>query len=996
MLDVPALDDSARDDPSPDGPAAARPARAGAAPAGGLPWDRCAAPLPLRPSQTEVLDALDALRAAGTSRTYAVLPAGTGKTLLGLESARRQQRRTLVLVPSTAVQGQWLRTWAEFGGTSGHPLPASTDPGLGAAVTVLTWSALSAWDRGADDEDVQDDTGAAVAERRRAAVRGVPGADVLSLLHPAGRDLVERAAASGPWTLVLDECAHLLETWGLLVPALVAALGPETAVLGLSATPAAALGERAREVHTQVFAQPDVAVPLPVAVARGEVAPYEELVHLTRPTPEEDAAVAADRARFAALRDELLQARAGTLPFSDWLAQRLEERRAPDGTGPRAWRDLEQAEPALARAGLRAVSAGWAPLPAGARLREEHRVPPDAQDWAALLGAYALEHLRGSGAPQDARLLGELTQVLPTLGAALTGRGLRSTGSPVDRVCALSASKAAGARRVLAQELSARGADLRALVVCDFEQRPASGGGRGERGTAAPGSAGAVFAALAGDELAEVLRPVLCTGRTVALRRDDLAAFRAFAPHRLADRLVAEPFAGQRSLVSVTTGEGWTAATWVPLLTAWLAAGGTRAVVSTRSLLGEGWDCPSLGVVVDLTTAAGAAATASVRGRALRRDPARHEKVARTWTVVCVADDHPRGGVDHLRAVRAHETHLAPAQDGALEAGPGHLDDALSPYAAPSPELRDAVNARSLARAADPARVRRTWTAAAGDDGAEQTVLRVRTGAPLGLPAGVVPPALLHVSRTLGASVPAPLPRPQRRARLWPVPVAAAVVTSSAATVVESAAVGAGSGLLTGVLLGGAVAGSRWSTQSRALRRAPQDGDAAVLRTLGQAVADALHASAGTSRGASAVRVARRSDSEVEVRLAAPAQESRLFATCLDELLAPLAEPRWLVSRLVLPVPAGPSESRRLALARAVGRPVDAAVTWHAVPAELARTKARVDAFDAAWARHLGAGRLVLASDPEGSALVELLRGQDPFAVTTRPRTVWAPLASTQ
>jgi len=115
---------------------------------------------------------------------------------------------------------------------------------------------------------------------------------------------------------------------------------------------------------------------------------------------------------------------------------------------------------------------------------------------------------------------------------------------------------------------------------------------------------------------------------------------------------------------------------------------------------------------------------------------------------------------------------------------------------------------------------------------------------------------------------------------------------------------------------------------------------------------------------------------------------SVLFAECLEELLLPLGEPRWLVSRTVLPVPDGPA-ARRLTAARAVGRPVEVAVTWHAVPSWLSRSRSGVDAFDAAWRAHVGGGRLVLATDPEGQSLVELLRGEDPFAVTTRVRSVW-------
>jgi len=48
-----------------------------------------------------------------------------------------------------------------------------------------------------------------------------------------------------------------------------------------------------------------------------------------------------------------------------------------------------------------------------------------------------------------------------------------------------------------------------------------------------------------------------------------------------------------------------------------------------------------------------------------------------------------------------------------------------------------------------------------------------------------------------------------------------------------------------------------------------------------------------------------------------------------------------------------------------------------------------VAAFETAWRAHVGAGRLVLARDPEGAALLELLRGEDPFCVTSRLRTTW-------
>ena len=43
--------------------------------------------------------------------TYLVIPPGGGKTLIGLEAARRLGRPALVLCPNTAIQAQWVAQW---------------------------------------------------------------------------------------------------------------------------------------------------------------------------------------------------------------------------------------------------------------------------------------------------------------------------------------------------------------------------------------------------------------------------------------------------------------------------------------------------------------------------------------------------------------------------------------------------------------------------------------------------------------------------------------------------------------------------------------------------------------------------------------------------------------------------------------------------------------------------------------------------------------------
>ena len=155
--------------------------------------------------------------------------------------------------------------------------------------------------------------------------------------------------------------------------------------------------------------------------------------------------------------------------------------------------------------------------------------------------------------------------------------------------------------------------------------------------------------------------------------------------------------AGEDGL-SVLTG-GWTSREWVPHVTAFFEGGGCRVLVGTRGLLGEGWDARSVSGLVDLTAATTSTAVVQTRGRALRVDPTWPDKVALTWSVVCVAPAHPRGGNDWDRLVRKHTGFYGVDDAGDVVDGVGHLDAAFSPFAPPEAEGFDAVNDQQTAAA---------------------------------------------------------------------------------------------------------------------------------------------------------------------------------------------------------------------------------------------------------------------------------------------------------
>ncbi|WP_209311101.1 DEAD/DEAH box helicase family protein, partial [Streptomyces spiramenti] len=671
-------------------------------------------PHPLRRHQREALAGLERVLADGHRRAWVVLPPGLGKTLTGLEAARRLGRPVVVLGPNTAIQGQWVREWASF---RPEPEAAGTSRDLVAAVTVLTYQALATFD---PDAEVAED-GAGTGHLHR--------------LRPGGRELVEAMRGAGEITLLLDECHHLLETWGELLAEVLREL-PSATVVGLTATPPERLTRAQAELVEELFGPAVRGPSIPAAVREGHLAPYAELAWLTTPTATENSWLAGEAERFTELVTRLTEPGFASTDLLPWLDRRVVERAGPDGPGPAGgapapvvpWHRFAAAEPALADAALRLHHHGLLALPVGARLREEHRHPPRAEDWVRLIDDWVRRCLRVSGTPADRAAEDEVRAALPAVGHRLTARGVRRDRSPLDRVLARSAARTAAVTEILATEADALGDGLRAVVVCDHERATATLPARLDGVLdAEAGSARLVLGTLAADPRTAPLAPMLVTGRTVAAAPGTAAAFADWCRERRRDLdLAVRPLADTPGTAEVTGS--WTSRRWVALVTAFFEEGHSRALVGTRALLGEGWNARRVNTLVDLTEATTPTAVVQTRGRALRLDPRWPAKAANTWSVVCVAPDHPRGTSDWDRFVRKHDGYLGVPESGAVLAGVAHVDASLSPYAPPPADTFDAFNAAMLDRARERSRTRELWRVGAPYEDRLGHLLRVSAG----------------------------------------------------------------------------------------------------------------------------------------------------------------------------------------------------------------------------------------------------------------------------
>ena len=493
-----------------------------------------------------------------------------------------------------------------------------------------------------------------------------------SILGPGARARLDALITAGVATIVLDECHHLKAHWAIVVHYLVRRLkqaGLSPTLIGLTATEPSGEDRSARR-YRALLGDVDAEVPVPAVIRAGHLAPCRQLAWFTLPSTEETT--------FLATAGEELHHRVGELLLSpDGIDYLLEVVAPPmsstapgggSGSGPLpriAGADDHHvsatAKPPEEDELVRRIVAGFDADPllaasAAALLRKtgsyrgtalSTRVVPllpeldllDLDDELRLLGRYA--HDRLLAAPERRRDWESTRELLRSFGLYLTDSGIRAGRSPVDTITAASRAKDTAVVDILRHELDSMGERLRAVVVTDAAEHSAPHRALDILGPASgPGPAGGAMrcmSTLLSDADLRSLHPVLLTSSRLSLASGDTS---------LLDRLrrstgLALPATDDGWTLSVT-GQGVGSAGLVLAVSELVAAGEVRLVVGTRGLLGEGWDCPAVNTLIDLTAATTSASTQQLRGRTMRLDPGWVDKVAHNWSVTCLLPSHPR------------------------------------------------------------------------------------------------------------------------------------------------------------------------------------------------------------------------------------------------------------------------------------------------------------------------------------------------------------------
>ena len=835
---------------------------------------------------------------------------GSGKTVLGLEVMRRLDRPALILAPTVAIRDQWMDRLIELFMEPGSKAPKwmSKDLRRPQFLTASTYQGLYSIYK--DEAEDEPGGGSTVGDKDA---------------------LLKRLRKIGVRTLVLDEAHHLRsEWWRCLIDLKKHVEGPT--VVSLTATPPFDVTPLEWERYVELCGPIDAEISVPELVAQRNLCPHQDYVRMSAPLQGEREQIA----EFRRQTHEFIQALYANPEFLEALEQHACVAR-PD----------ECAEEVLADPAFYASVAAY--------LNHVRGVPPrkllrliglsprkcpklDMELLEALLAGCFYRHAK-SFADHKAmlqRILREAKRI-----GIVDKREVNLRSSPrIAKLLIRSVSKLESIEQIVRLESEALGTDLRMVILTDYIRRadfPKDASdlqpirrlgvvpifehvrrrlGADDATTA--GSGDCPFGILSGS-LAVVPR---ASGKLL----------RGIAPEVGLDPadLHLRPLGHDERFCELSL-RGADKQKMVRLITRLFNRGGVRVLIGTTSLLGEGWDAPSVNSLILASFVGSYMLSNQMRGRAIRTQEGNPSKTANIWHLVCQEQSAPQLDEDMETLARRFKSFAGVSMTSdRIESGLGRLGLGQPPYTAARMEH---INAEMAARARDRARLAVDWERALASAREGRLVEQVAASQLL------LPRELVFRGTIL--------------ALVWEGWFSAVAAFSLVAQSVEA---NAERMTFRGFLLFLGIASALAALAAlpkclKALWLFLRHGSiASSMRQVGKAVLKAMVHADQIETNPLQLRVTARRLDYGFVRCSlqgGTTRERSVFLEALEEVLGPVENPRYVLLRRS---PFGWFMRR----------------DYHPVPKALGRNKDTAEFFRKMWTRHVGPTRLVYTRTPKG------------------------------
>ena len=557
--------------------------------------------------QNRVLEEAD--RYLEDGKIHIAAAPGAGKTTLGVELIRRAGRPCLIFSPRIVIREQWLERIRQSFLTEGRKEGIlSNDLKAPAMITSVTYQTLYSSVKG-----------------YRGTEEGQEG-EAPETVDFSDFQLLKTVQEAGIGTICLDECHHLKNEWWKALESFMQEMKDVT-VISLTATPPYDSAPVQWERYIRMCGEIDAEISIPELVKEGSLCPHQDYVYFSYPGGEEERQLEqfrlnADEMFEKLLGDSRLREAAAShkalWDYEDYFDQMLEN-------------------PAYLSALLVYCQCMGIPFsPAWLQVLGIESLPDMSEKWMEIfLQGFLYDDRENYACPESYRE--ELLKELKTAGLIEQGKVCFLINSRMERMLANSTGKMESISRIASWEYASEREKLRMLILTDYVRKEARKAlGEPEKEV---GNMGVL-------PIFELLRRQGMDWK-LGILCGSLLVFPDTAKEKFLEETALAAPGLKPELKALTDGSGevlgYTEAAvqgkqhiYIQVMTRLFERGEVQILIGTKSLLGEGWDSPCINSLILASFVGSYVLGNQMRGRAIRTDREKPDKVSNIWHLVCL------------------------------------------------------------------------------------------------------------------------------------------------------------------------------------------------------------------------------------------------------------------------------------------------------------------------------------------------------------------------
>ncbi len=572
--------------------------------------------------QKRVLDELEGH--LDDNHLHVIAPPGSGKTVLGLEVALRLNKPTLVFAPTVAIRNQWIQRFCElFLQVDLEPDWISRDIKNPKFLTVVTYQALHA-----------SCTNTVIDEEELIEEESENGTNGKARKTIDAKEIVKKLRKQNIGTIVVDEAHHLKNEWWKSLNAVKSALKPT--IVGLTATPPYDVSYTEWQRYLDLNGPVDAEISVPELVVENDLCPHQDYIYLSEPTEEEGKLITDQRAKTLKIfedikKDEILIQAIMAHPIYQFPTKNLEW----------IYNNLECYSSVLI------FLNGVGKIITESQLEvigdKKYKIPPLNYEWIEILLTFYLFGDKENFSTTEEHKE-KLTNKLKRNGLLDRRTISFRHNQRINRSLSTSLSKLQSIDNIVDIEHDTLGNDLRMVILTDYIRKEFLSNEPNNQLVLNKIGVLPIFEQLRRTNDRNMKLGVL-SGSLIIIPKAALKPLIDAANKMHIDTISHTSLAYDDGFVIINTNEK-IKHNIVYLVTSIFESGEIEVLIGTKSLLGEGWDAPTINSLILASFVGSYVLSNQMRGRAIRSERTNPNKTGNIWHLVCVDSTAQDGGDD--------------------------------------------------------------------------------------------------------------------------------------------------------------------------------------------------------------------------------------------------------------------------------------------------------------------------------------------------------------